>query len=427
MLVMQLPAVQQNSLVVHLRDAVINWQMARLAAARPPSPLILIDIDRQAAQAWHAQEITPRDKLARLIAYAVTNRPKAIVVDIDLRERSPGAGDSQLVRFVGSYNRGVGCAPECAPLIFARPVRRLDSVFVSGRAGVNASQALPTIVDAAIAATPENPWNPHGNVRFGTVETDSTDATTRSWRLWETTCRGPGPGTAIPSAPLLALAGNDTAALQQVRAAIAPLARACTSTPGTTDAPIPSRAVDLRNPFNARTVHIALTEEPFERRFFMRIGWHRNGEAADVPEVGAESIAAGRAESARSLFADKIVFIGSTFGSDYHFTPLGRVPGVVVQMNELNSLLAGDWLREPSPAMHYTIEIALVVLLSALLAVLATGWALALTAALIALAAVTLGLAAFNLGIFVDSIVPFAGIFLHEFAHRAYHGVKESL
>ncbi len=425
--VMQASVVQQNSLVVHARDAIVNWQMARLAAARPASPLILIDIDRQAAQAWRAQEITPRDKLARLIAFAAANRPKAIVVDIDLRERSPGSGDSQLVRFVGAYNRGVGCAPACAPLIFARPIRTLDGVFVSSRANVTASQALPTIVDPAIATTPENPWNLHGNVRFGTVETDSTDATTRSWRLWETTCRGPGPGTAIPSAPLLVLAGNDATALQRERSAIAPLARACSSTPGKTETALARTSIDLRNPFDARPVHVELTEEAFERRFFMRIGWRGNGEAADVPEIGAEAIAAGRAENARGLFADKIVFIGSTFGNDYHYTPLGRIPGVVIQMNELNSLLAGDSLREPSPVTHYALEIALVVCLSALLATLATGWALALTATLIALAAITLGLAAFNLGIFVDSIVPLAGIFLHEIAHRAYHGVKESL
>ncbi len=53
-------------------------------------PFVIIDIDDETYQNWKEPLFTPRDKLLKLIQFAITGQQKLIIVDIAIYQQQPG-------------------------------------------------------------------------------------------------------------------------------------------------------------------------------------------------------------------------------------------------------------------------------------------------------------------------------------------------
>jgi hypothetical protein len=124
-------------------------------------------------------------------------------------------------------------------------------------------------------------------------------------------------------------------------------------------------------------------------------------------------------------FKDKIVIIGSTnrLVADYHFTPVGEIPGVFIVANVLNVLLTNSQIHE-SHLLIYILEAFTILLASWFFAFLAPVPAAIAMSGLFLLIVTPISLVIFRKwGIFLDFWLPVVGIAIH----RNISGLEELL
>jgi CHASE2 domain-containing sensor protein len=253
-----------------IQHSLLDWQIGSVKGTSNGNDIAFIDIDEGSAAAFGQDGIapyfTPRDKLQRLIAAAVTAKASVVVVDIDLSQPpGPGSfadawrelyghappsdpkhyrearqafeklteppnlgpvekfyfGNWQLARYLAQYARA--CARQranaCVPIVLARTVRvapgsgpfapahasaleRIETFFFGARPSPPERLALPSFIDADLTRSSGVLW---GSVTFDRDD----DYVVRRWRLWEPVCLPKaegGGGDALPSSALLAVA-----------------------------------------------------------------------------------------------------------------------------------------------------------------------------------------------------------------------------
>jgi CHASE2 domain-containing sensor protein len=419
------PWVEHNRAVTGMRDAVMNWQMDRLSGLDTGARLAWIDIDEAAHRAWGVPSFTRRDKLAALIGFALKGRPRAVVVDIDLADSMPGMerGDAVLRRVLVAHERS--CTSACTPILLVRTMET-SSYRYANRDGA-ALAARPSFLDRPLGTSPKQPWNGRG-IYWGTAGMDQEpDRVTRRWRLWENSCSEPGTATVTPSVTLLAAAVASGVTPQAVRNALEPHALTCEPLQSAIrQVPVPDRQTRLI--VGGST--LPLSEEGATRRIFFRIPWSQsaNGDRSLAVVLSAGEIA--KHPSAPAAILDgRIVVIGASNSAsgDLHVTPIGVMPGSLVMINAINSILNGDEIREPGWPLTILMEVCLIFLVSWLFVRFSVEAALSASLAAVALWALTIGLAAFNMGVWIDSVIPALGVIAHEFAARAHHGISAML
>jgi len=420
MFVLELPFVQKNAAVATLQDGLINWQMDKLKGVDSASEIAWVDVDEKTYRDWGEPLMTRRDKLAALIDFAMQHEPRAVVVDVDFS--TPSRYDEALVHVLQKYGR---CPGACSPPILL--VRAFDDDVENaypGQAG-RVNVARPSFLDQALGTSPDDPWKAAGHVQWGAATTDhDPDELVRRWRLWEESCSAQGASVLTPSIALLAVA-EQRLPLSEIRDAVQPHQSACAHVSG--QAPQSNRSLQneltgIGNPPHSLT----LTERGLQRRIVYRISWDASNEAVRGSMLG-EVVPAGsitQDSSAGAALQDRIVVIGSSWDPlDVHRTPIGEMPGSLVLINEVNSLERGDMLREPGIVGRYALEIALILFVSLVFALVPPAYALVAVVAAIAIGTLTLGLIAFSAGIWVDSVIPLAGVILHEFISRSHEKV----
>jgi hypothetical protein len=418
------PFVQQNRVVAAARDAVITWQMDRLTGLDQAPQLAWINIDDAAETRWGFQGTTPRDKLADLIAFAVRGQPKVVFVDIDLTDPVPGLERENAV--LARYLQGLPheCSGTCPPVVLAR-MTGPSNYYYAGRG--RALQTLPSFVDAPLGTSPARPWAP-GNLRWGTINTDrDPDMVERHWRLWENSCTAPGSAVVTPSAMLLTAAIAGGTKLEDVEGDLQRNALTCVPKDKRASPPLPEPGpTHLQIGKGA----IYLAEDDISRRIVYRIPWSRENPSATRLDVilPADEITSN-AHADPSILYRKVVVIGTSCEKcdDRHNTPIGEMPGSLVMINAINSLLSGEDLQQPSWYVALLIEVALVAIVSALFVYLPRWWALVASLATIVFGTLTVGFVAFNSGIWVDSVVPMLAVVAHEFAEHIHHHVSRLL
>jgi CHASE2 domain-containing sensor protein len=414
------PFVQQNAAVAAARDAVITWQMDRLTGLDAAPRLAWIDVDDAAHHAWGVASETRRDKIAQLIAFAVGGRPVAIVVDFDLTDPMLGLerDDDALKRYLATY---ANSCSSCPPLLLVRTMGH-SAYWYAGRGP--ALQARRSFLDPALGTLAQRPWTP-GRVMWGTVAMDrDPDMIERRWRLWESSCSAPGPAVVLPSLTLLAAAIATSTPLASVRDALTPHALTCV--PGAQAAEAgaaPTQVTTLR----LGKATLTLAEDDISRRVSYRIPWKPNDPNATAPAV---TLPAGEItknpQAVSTILAGRVVVIGASFTAsrDIHMTPIGPMPGALVLINAIDSLLSGHNLNEPNWLLTLVIEFVLILIVSAFFAYLRPGWALTASLATILVGTLTVGFVAFNSGIWIDSVVPLLAVTAHEFIDRVHHHVS---
>jgi hypothetical protein len=445
----------------------LDWQIATLAGVHSGPNVALIDIDEPSELSFGDRGMpppffTPRDKLARLIAAAVNAGAAAVVVDIDLSEprgdplaeayrettgrsargvpvetmerslRSLAGktasldavqrffyGDWELSEFLRAYASGCAGKPfppapgSCVPVILPRTV---------GESTAESRVALPSFLDGAIGANSRS-------VFWGSVTFDhDPDFVVRRWRLWEPACTPSGASGVLPASALLAYAFAKPLApgeawdyegqvYKSLQAAFAPAQCPFAGAGGAAAVP-KVREIDLKVDDVERTL-----------RYF--ISWNAANATSSleraVPAVevlGGAKLDLACPDRGACIRGNRVVVIGSTYrnNGDYHRIPGGEMPGSLVLLNEIDSLLSpSPVLQEARWPLSFGLDVILIVALS---------WAFLRwdpTAVLIGALVVTLaGLIASSLlslesGVWFDLSVPCIGIQIHEWVTRAEH------
>ena len=399
-----------------LEDAAMDWTIGLYRGVLPERegaiPFTVLDIDDATFDSWGSPPYVLRDRLLRLIESAAAARPAAIVVDVDLSGPAMGPADLALAEFLGRYD---GAA---APLILVRSLRT-----PSGDDSGACFEARPSFVDGAVR-------DRESVVFASALFQRDPDWSIRRWRLWESLCGGEGPDRVVPSIQLLvsALLAEPRGTPRQTLARIENELRSM-PVGATHDDHGEGRHRQLRVGAVALTLPPSRLNQRIVYRYPALTGLRENEIYPLDPRTGvpllsvvsARPLTDGKPTSSEA-FAGRVVVIGGSFeaGNDLHPTPLGVMPGAVVLVNAIDSLLEHGEVRAPSRAVAYAIVVAQVIAVAWLF-----GWFRSIPPA-VAACAVLGGLflpasvLLFKDGYWLDFGLPFVGIQIHRVASRLH-------
>jgi CHASE2 domain-containing sensor protein len=364
--------------------------------------LVLVDIDDATHHAWGRPVRTPRDKLADILAHVAAGRPRAIVVDIDLSNRSlPVEADERLAATLAMLGR------EGPPVLLARDRLAVnDDPACAGRY----QQLKPSFLEPVVDAAP-------GHLFWVTplYERDD-DLTVRRWRLAEQVCDD-GQVRLVPSVQLLVHALlRDLGALEQLR-------RTWGGGEAAEAAPtilFLGRAVPLRDP-GVRT------------RLVYKLPWPEPAAAAEtaaapsslpgrpqktvdgrrvdlltILSAAAITEADARDRAPVELFTDRIVLIGGSYteARDMHRTPIGPMPGAMMILNAVHAILEHGVLEPPRGPQRLVPALLLIVVVSLLFNFLQSTVASLASLALVTAAGVWLNVTWLDQGVWLDAALP---------------------
>jgi len=202
LILMFLQLVVPDSRFMHeTEDLGVDWVMKMrrdTAPVKEAPPFVLLDIDEDTYQKWHEPFLTPRDKLLKLLKFAVGGQPQIIIVDIDLSYPSnhPSAEslpkhDQNLYDFLAQYEANYCFKTKCPHILLARGLKPPQSQH-------NYFEQRSSFLEVAVANSQHIHW-------ASTLFDLERDNVLRRWRLWEITCTKNQPAV-IPSIQLLAVA-----------------------------------------------------------------------------------------------------------------------------------------------------------------------------------------------------------------------------
>ncbi|WP_020586743.1 CHASE2 domain-containing protein [Desulfobacter curvatus] len=416
-------------------DAAMDWvmRMRKCTVSNEPTfPFGWIDIDDETYRDWKEPLYVPREKLAKLIEFAVESRPKMVVVDVDLAQRS---GDETLenpIKDVLKKKYGDKCQCErpfsegCPPpLILVASLRPSKEALLEKR--LSNLDDLVEKSDHIFWASPlfDKDW----------------DQSIRRWRMWEPIWpnkKVDAVPTSLPSIQLLAatlltsgeeemgklqrclnslaLKGHNTMAGQPVSNDEKP----CT--------------VTLWNRQGMKLTRkkqtLSLSWERLGRRFLYSIPWQAEGSSGmTIPTVRTTEdqkrllltrISALQMRNKQRLadLQGRVVFIGGSFrdGRDIYPSPLGEMPGVLILINSLNSLLQQKTHLPYFFIIIFIKEILLIVLLTIVFSVWDSFWGMIITNLTIIVSLVPVSVWLFGYGFWLDFALPLAAIQIHQLA-----------
>lgn len=415
--------------VQEIEDSALDWTVgvSRGAAPSRPGPVAytFLDIDERTYREWGEPSQIPRDKLARLIERTVVACPRLLIVDVDLTQAgsqgdSAGGseGDAALVRALGAP------AP-CRPPILFPVTLRGPAVRLADQEQDGLREVRPSFLKAALGEAPNVAW-------ASPLFERASDWQIRRWRLWERVCpRGAArPPEAVPSVQLLAAGALLKPALLsaldgEVRAVIGPTLAPCASP---AERGSHGEAAQKKLLFG----HLALSVPPsrLNQRIVYRYpapGELRPGEVYPRdPRTGVQLLSVvpaaplaredGPADPA--AFKDRVVVIGGSYeeGRDVYRTPLGPMPGALILINSIDSLLEHGEIEEPGKVWRYGLVVLSVLTLSAVFAAFHPLKSLLLSLALVLLVLLPASVLLFRNGFWLDFAIPVVAVFLHKLA-----------
>ena len=386
-----------------LESAGVDWIMKAEAerhwAAQPDDPaFVFLDIDNDTIAKWPAVPYTPRDKLLKLIQYAVNGGAAVVIVDVNLSEPinplSPrhdlSPDDKNLAGYLGEYSRRPALQTkdgreECRPVIILdRHLQRTPK----GCWTLKKSFLDPSIDESS------------GTVQWGSVQFNvDPDALVRFWRLWEQTCDFKRP--LFPSVEWLAAWR---------------IKHRHDATPRCSPEP-----ADFDVPHN----------RDLAERIVYRIPWEA-GPESDRPQVtlGSATVpifavipaaevtdAPADHEISGEGVRDRIVIIGGSNDDarDLHATPIGEMPGSLVIVNSIYSLYRFNALGKIPVLIEFLVSVLLIGLASAVFASLHHLWAYLLSGVLTLAAVLPLTVLSFQSGYWLDFVIPLLAVQAHHF------------
>lgn len=395
-----------------VEDTAIDWVMQMQwgsAPTRDARPFVMLDIDEATYRAWGEPFHIPRDRLLKLIDYAVRGKAALIVVDVDLSRRGEDrAADEHLQAYLAQHAVQGG-----TPILLARTFRNP----LPEETGYPAERRSFLEDDPRIAHSPLIQW---GSTMFALDQ----DGMLRRWHLWQPAC-AEGRPVMVPSLQLLAVAflRQPTQAAAEVHNALEPLA------PKHCDRESVSRS-------NAQSVTItclALSAEPhlLAQRIIYHLPW-RPERGQSYPEIPWRSTAVSLLGLPRSakLITDsdrpiapqdldgRVVMIGGSFADsrDVYMTPLGEMPGALVLVNAISSLHQYGEIGLPPWYARLLVEAGLIVVMSLAFAWAGSFWGMLVSGMTIIILLIPLSFLFIKAGIWLDFAIPLVAVQWHRMA-----------
>lgn len=413
-------------------DIAMDWVMRMRKCTvfnEPTIPFGWIDIDDETYRDWKEPLYVPREKLADLIRFALESEPKMIVVDVDLAQRS---GDGTLEKpiedvlkdwYEGECRGKPLFSGRCPPLILVASLRPYKKGLLEKR---------PSKLDGLVNESEHIFW-------ASPLFDQDWDQVIRRWRIWEPVWlnKVDDRPTAMPSIQLLAatlltsckkemndlqncldslvLKGYNTMAGQPVSNDEKP----CTVTLW--------KQEEMESIRESQT--LSLSWDRLGRRILYSIPWQAEGSSGmTIPTVRTTEdqkrllltrISALKVRNKQRLpdLQGRVVFIGGSFrdSRDIYPSPLGEMPGVLILINSLNSLL-----QQKAHGPHFSIiiilEIFLIVLLTIAFSVWDSFWGMIVANLTIIVFLVPVSVWLFGYGLWLDFALPLAAIQIHQLA-----------
>jgi len=322
-----------------IADQLLELSSGLLLDGSSDSTFAFIEIDQETFETWGSPNLTPRDQLARIIAFSVYSDARMILIDIDLSWE----GDPEQDAFLADVVSSLGA--DAPPIIFSR--RLVDNW---GTEKPYPSMP-PTAFDDLFTSLP--------NVHFASslFEVDP-DMSIRRWRLWDVACGEKGP-LVIPSVQLLsaALLYAPVDGAEQLERSLTPL------TPEDCQQPAPEQKVPFLVKVSGPEAELAVRSDDLRQRLIYTMPWHLesdgeqqfktiNGESVPLILSIPAGIVSVAEEPVPDLLAGRIVMIGAGHSEsrDVFNTPLGFMPGAMILLNSVHaaSIMGGhtalsDW------------------------------------------------------------------------------------
>ena len=370
----------------------------------------ILDIDDPTWQLWGSPNVTPRDRLLAMLRTATGGSAAAVLVDLDLTSReadngrTAGPADLALGEFLESYRGTV-------PIVLPRLLR----------ASVNpdSSESLPSPVPAWF-----EPVRPGGPVHWGTVQfVEEDDGVVRRWRLFEPVCEESGPRV-LPSVQLILAATVDTATspamLAEALREMAP--------PSCGDA----EEIEGAGLFLFGHV-IKPRSAAIPERIIYSIAWPPEPHAGRMVRLPDGTVvptllrlSASQATDSQTpldprLLDHRVVVIGTSAGAsrDWYTTPLGRMPGMAVVVNAVESLRRYGQYGTHSTVLYWAVFVALLIGSSLAYARFDPFVATLIVLPLIYVAVLPISFYLFDTGVWLDFTAPVLGVQLHELIANA--------
>ena len=354
-----------------------------------------LDIDEATYRLWDEPHHTPRDKILRLVDFAASSDPSLIVVDIDLSK--PGVNpDHDLA--LANYLSGYGAAGS-TPIILVRS-------FYSGTPGKNDwDEIRPSFLDGY-----ELPESVHwGQPLF---QTTLWDGVVRHWNLARFGCFYGRP-VLVPSIQLTAAALlSDQPAVNRVADIEAIGLESCLQRDEN------SLAADSDSDFTFET--------GIGQRLVFTIPWR--APAPDLVTIPASVVTESADALAGDLVRGRVVVIGASFAgsNDIHRTPIGEMPGALIIVNAIKSLVVFGQLREPPTWITWLQQLGVIILAAWAFSRFDSFVAVGITAAIIVALLMPISFYFFKYGLWVGFSIPLLAMVIHR-GFAEYRDVRRQM
>lgn len=411
-----LPRWRHYPLVQTIEQSAVDWVVGVYRGTAPTrstaTPYVYIDIDEKTYRAWGEPLIVPRDKLASLIRFALEGSPRLLIVDVDLAW-GVGSGDEAVVSALSNQREPERPAP---PIILALSLRPRGP----GEPRDRARTVRRSIVDDLAARG--------GSIHWAAVEFDrDADWKVRTFRKSELVCVQ-GRLARVSSAPFAAasLLRGERPDYQYDPTKVDAARATCEDSPGSA---VHDSAGEVHDGERARSVSGTYRRDPFsglERRIIFTIPWTLDsGESRPlvtnmgrrVPllsTISARDLTDGGDQVSRALVNDAVVVIGGSFaeGRDVHSTPGGPLPGALVIVNAIHSLLEFGELHHSARWLHELVSLATICLVAGAFTLVPSFFCLfvcSIGVAIVALVSIVL----LKDGVWLDFSMPLVAVLVH--------------
>jgi hypothetical protein len=441
--------------LTEMEDKAMDWVMTLWEGTVSKEPIIpfgWIDIDEKTYLKWKEPLYVPRRKLANLIHFALQSHPKMVVIDIDLAQRNHDRKvDMPVVNVLKTYadiceNKPLA-TDNCPPVILLASLRTFESDLPLQR-----SSYLDELVDNSNQLYWASPL----------FERDK-DQVIRRWRIWESVRRETDNRImALPSLQLLAatLLTSYEGAAQRLQSCLdakvlkgytTKLAKGTIEESGDSCVNLWERLNALLDKNLQRTTEaLTLSGGRVARRIVYTIPWQ--GSKGGVPGKRVPTVKTIEDEerllisriSAHNFdnlvdvndkadFQDRVVFIGGSFrdSRDIYLSPLGEMPGALILINSLHSLLQHGEIEEVSLVHKLLINILLITLLSIVFSIWNLFWGQVIAGVSVIIVLVPLSVFAFGFGYWLDFALPLFAVQIYKMAvewgqavHRVVTGME---
>jgi CHASE2 domain-containing sensor protein len=393
-----------------VEDASFDWfiQIRQASVGEDAPAFAVIDLDERTYRALGQPYYTARRHLLELLNFSIAANPELIILDFDLSRPGHRPEEEEALReFFRSY-------PGPAPIIGIVPVIRSL-----------ADPALPRIQ----RHTELREWSAENpNIYWGSaLVTVDEDVTVRRWRVWEKSCTRDGePEVLIPIQVIASLILEYGAPVhdrvQEARNRILDeMPFDCPGDPETARSRSRNRAtIDA----GAHEVFIQPTWN--ESRILYSFPW-----AAATGGSWSQSehlvirpalpiLSSGSGAIANDWLSDRVVVISGSYdeGGDVHRTPLGEMPGSLVIVNSIHSLVSRGQVIEP-PLWHVLAFYTLAILvMSTLFARFDSFWGMVFSGGIVIAALVPLTFYGYNQGVWVNFTLPLTAVWWQRIARK---------